>query len=92
MNAFERRREARRTRQRNQRVSNSFVKLLGIDAIQKRYEDAWFLLHGTRITVNYRNGRYWVLGKSFLQSDILDRTTLLDAALHERSFSGELVD
>lgn len=92
MNAFERRREARRVKRKLRARSSNFVKLLEIDYVQKRYEDAWYAMHGTRVRLAYKHGRYWVLGRCYLLSELLEMANMLDAILHERTLNGELND
>lgn len=78
------RRNARLEKAQLRRDSNHFIKVLEVNAIQRRYEMAWLGLHGTKIQVAYRKGWYWILGRAYRQSAITDMTLALEAAKHER--------
>ena len=86
-NAYQRRRTQHSLKRRVSGEPRNFLKHLEIESVQKFYEDAWFALHGSRISVRHSHGWYYVGKQAFRQSGITAATMMLEGKIHERDLN-----
>ncbi len=83
-NAYQRRKLSRALKAQASRSVASYNNLMEIDALCRRYEDAFWKLHNVRLRVSYSHGWYYIGVTRVRQTILTQLTDLLLAKLHER--------
>lgn len=95
MNGYERRRKLREIREQTRKNNKLYARLLHVDKICRRFEDAYKESLGVDVVTEYKAGwyLYWQrgLGKAHAEKlrekEIIERTNKLEAYVHEREIN-----
>jgi hypothetical protein len=82
-NAYQRRLSHQLAKQRETYAIRRLDQFIRIDRFMLSFESAWFALYHIPVTVEYRKGWYWVMGRRMRHSALERTTELMEAELHE---------
>jgi hypothetical protein len=90
MKAYERRVAIRKAKSQVRLKTRQYDRAVHLDAVMRKYEDAHNLVMGYYPEVEYRHGRFHVVGqyiRSFLEVELVRETEKLYALIHEQEIN-----
>ncbi|MDE3021586.1 MAG: hypothetical protein KGI54_06970 [Pseudomonadota bacterium] len=83
-NAYQRRLSHKLSKRRQTYESQRLDNFIRIDRFMLSFENAWLALYGEKITIQYRKGWYWIMGRRMRHSAVERITEIMQAEYHER--------
>lgn len=90
MNAYEQRRKAIADKQNATRKANQDVRMMEVDALMKRYENAYFDYYGRNCKVKYAKGWFTVHHRKVREERFLQMIKQLEVLLHQQEQVNDL--
>lgn len=88
MNAYERREQERKIKQRQRNLNRRADTCIKQHRIILRFENIYYQRFGKWPNVVFKVGRYYVGGRSYQEQQILHKIMEMEASLHEEELCG----